>query len=135
MNRKASIVILTAIFIFLATLGYTQNIIPWNEAHKHIGEHATVEGTIVVTHNTGKVCFLNFHKNWKKYFTAVIFAADFLKFPSSPEVYYNNKKARITGLIKEYKGKPEIIIKDPSQVSIIDKNSGAENTLKYGGAQ
>jgi DNA/RNA endonuclease YhcR with UshA esterase domain len=80
-----------------------------------------VEGIIVAANSTGKVCFLNFHKNWKRYFTAVIFASDFHKFPEPPKNYYNGKKVRITGLIKKYQGKPEIIIKNPSQIEILEE--------------
>ncbi|MGB9721123.1 MAG: thermonuclease family protein [bacterium] len=95
-------------------------VISYQDAHKFYGKVKTIEGTIVVTNNTGKVCFLNFHKNWKKYFTAVIFASDYDKFPKNPEDYYLNRKVRVTGLIKEYNDKPEIVVKSPSQIQIIE---------------
>ncbi|MBI4727561.1 hypothetical protein HY768_10170 [candidate division TA06 bacterium] len=94
------------------------NVISWEDAGSHIGEYATVAGTIVAAHNSGKACFLNFHPNYRIYFTAVIFASSFNRFPSSPERYYLNKRVQVTGRIKEYKGKPEIILNDPSQISI-----------------
>jgi DNA/RNA endonuclease YhcR with UshA esterase domain len=95
-------------------------IISWQDAEEHYGEYATVEGTIVNTHNSGKACFLNFHPNWKKYFTAVIFANKFSQFPSTPENYYQGKKVRVTGYIKEYNGKPEIILESRKQIEIIE---------------
>jgi micrococcal nuclease len=94
-------------------------IISYQDASKFYGKIKTVEGIVVVTNNTGKVCFLNFHKDWKRYFTAVIFASDFDKFPKNPEDYYLNRKVRVTGLIKEYNGKPEIVVKSPGQIQII----------------
>ncbi len=97
----------------------SNEIIPYLDAHKYYGKTKTIEGIIVLTKNTGKVCFLNFHKDWKRHFTAVIFASDFDKFPKNPEDYYLNKKVRVSGLIKEYNGKPEIIVKSPSQIQII----------------
>ncbi len=98
----------------------TSEIVPWQDAHKYYGQTKTVEGKIVATNNTGKVCFLNFHKDWRKYFTAVIFSSDFERFPAYPEEYYLHRIVRITGLIKEYRGKPEIIIKSPSQIEIVE---------------
>jgi micrococcal nuclease len=95
-------------------------VISWQDAHLYYGTTKTVKGTVVATNNTGKVCFLNFHTNWKKYFTAVIFSSDFDKFPAHPEDIYLNQKVLVTGLIKEYKGKPEIILKSPSQITIIE---------------
>ncbi|MBA7483923.1 hypothetical protein ES707_19440 [subsurface metagenome] len=97
-----------------------EKVISWRDAHEYYGEKVIVEGSIVATFNSGKACFLNFHKNWKKYFTAVIFHSNFGKFPKQPEVYYKDKKVQITGKIKEYEGKPEIILKHPSQIKIID---------------
>jgi len=98
----------------------TYEIISWRDAAQYYGQTKTVEGKIVVSNNTGKVCFLNFHKNWKKYFTAVIFSSDFNRFPASPEDHYLNRKVRVKGLIKEYKGKPEIILKSSAQIEIIE---------------
>ena len=63
---------------------------------------------------------MNFHPNWKKYFTAVIFANRFSTFPSSPEDYYRGKKVRVTGTVKEYEGKPEIILGLASQIDVIE---------------
>jgi len=94
-------------------------VISWQDAAKHYGEYVTVEGTIVTTHNSGKACFLNFHPNYKRYLTVVIFASAFPRFPAKPENYYHGKKVRVSGYIKEYKGKPEIILNDPSQIEIL----------------
>lgn len=96
-------------------------IISWQDADKHYGEYVTVEGKIVRTYNSGKACFLSFHPNYKRYFAVVIFASAFPRFPSNPEDYYNNKKVRVTGYIKEYKGKPEIILNEPEQIEIVSQ--------------
>lgn len=95
------------------------DVISWRDAAKYYGKTGTVEGKIVASNNTGKVCFLNFHKDWRRYFTAVIFSSDFNKFPAHPEDHYFNRVVRVKGLIKEYRGKPEIILKSPSQIEII----------------
>jgi len=97
----------------------TAQVISWQDAAKHYGEYAIIEGRIVVTYNSGKACFLNFHPDYKRYFTAVIFASAFPCFPESPESYYYGKKVRMSGYIKEYQGKPEIILNDPSQIEIL----------------
>jgi len=97
-----------------------QGVISWKDAANYYGQYKTVEGTIVTTYNSGKACFLNYHTNWKKNFTAVIFRSDYNKFPENPEEYYDGKKVRIYGKIKQYQGKPEIILKSPSQIEIIE---------------
>jgi micrococcal nuclease len=95
-------------------------VIDWSEADKYYNQYVIVEGTIVDTFNSGNVCFLNFDKN--QYFTAVIFASDFPGFPFIPEGFYLGKTVQIIGIIKEYKGSPEIIVKTPQQIRILSQN-------------
>lgn len=99
----------------------TLQIIPWQDASKHYGQYSTVEGRIVATHNSGNACFLNFHPDYRRYFTAVIFASAFSRFPANPENYYYGKKVRVSGYIKEYEGGPEIILNNPDQIEILER--------------
>ena len=95
------------------------DVISWREAAKHYGEFLTVEGVVVLSHNSGKACFLNFHESWETSFTAVIFARRFAAFPPSPEDHYRGKRVRVTGLIREYRGKPEIVLDSPGQIEVV----------------
>lgn len=94
-------------------------VIEWSEAEKYYHKTVSVEGKIVRTHRSKKVCFLNFDPDYRHTLSGVIFSSDIPKFPESPERFYLQKKVRITGLIKQYKGAPEIIIKDPKQIEIL----------------
>jgi len=91
-----------------------------SDAYEHYGEEVIVEGKIVRTYNSGKACFLNFHEDWENHLTAVIFAADFEKFPDSPEKLYLGKRVKIIGKIKKYKDAPEIILNAATEIQILD---------------
>jgi micrococcal nuclease len=93
-------------------------LIDWSEADQYYNQYVIVEGTIVDTYNSGIVCFLNFHTDYQ-YFTAVIFACDLPGFPYPPDTYYLGKNVQIIGIIREYKGSPEIIVKTPDQIKTI----------------
>lgn len=85
----------------------------------------TVEGIIVNTHYvSGQPTFLDFHDPYEGYFKALIWGdnrAKFIQaFPPNPETYFKNKKVRIEGTITVYKGVPEIILNDPSQIRIVE---------------
>jgi micrococcal nuclease len=95
-------------------------VINWTEADQYYGHYVIVEGVIVDAYNSGEVCFLDFDPEWQQYFTAVIFACDFPGFPESPAKYYLGRKVQIIGFIREYKGKPEIIVKTPDQIRILE---------------
>jgi endonuclease YncB( thermonuclease family) len=94
-------------------------VIDWSDADDYYNQYVIIEGTIINTYNSGTVCFLNFHTDYQ-YFTAVIFACDFPGFPYPPDTYYMGKKVKIIGIIKEYKSSPEIIVKTPTQIKILN---------------
>jgi hypothetical protein len=93
-------------------------VIPVEDSAAFIGENITVEGTVSRTHNSGNAVFLNFSPDINDVFTAVIFPDDWPKFPAPPENLFAGKLVRIEGVIEEYQGTPEIIIKDPWQIEV-----------------
>jgi len=95
-------------------------VISWEDAADHYGEEVVAEGKIVATHNSGKVVHLNFHTNYRRYLTAVIFQRDWAKFPGKPEEIYANQTVRVRGVVKKYQDAPEIIVNDPGQIEVIE---------------
>jgi len=85
-----------------------------DEAAKHIGETVTVCGKIYggkYFDNGNKMTLLNMGAAFPKSpLTIVINADDRKNFKNAPEDFYTNKTVCIKGVIKEYKGKPQIII-------------------------
>lgn len=96
--------------------------VSWDEAKHHIGERTTVCGPVVdsmwASGSKGKPTFLNIGKPYPdpNRFTVVIWIQNRGKFPQPPEDYYLGKTICVTGLIDEYKGIPQIEVKDPSQI-------------------
>jgi len=107
------------LFAAAASLGGTEPVVSWEKARDVIGRRATVEGMVVATHRTEKVCSLNFSANWKTDFSAVVFARSFSQWQGDIEEQYRGKKVRITGGVTEYQGRPQIIVTNPSQIEIM----------------
>ena len=92
-----------------------------SEARGHIGESATVCGTVAGTRyapaTKGQPTFLNLDKPYpQQIFTVLIWGENRAKF-GKPEVEYKGKKICATGKITEYRGTPEIVASDPGQLS------------------
>lgn len=90
------------------------------EAKDHVGETATVCGTVVSTRyaasTRGQPTFLNVDKPYpNQLFTVVIWGNSRGKF-GAPETAYKEKHICVTGEITEYRGKPEMIADDPKQI-------------------
>ena len=92
------------------------------EAKDHVGETATVCGNVVSTHyavrSKGSPTFLNLDEPYpRQVFTILIWGSDRSKF-GDPEAKFRDKKVCVTGLIKDYRGVPEIVVERPSQIEI-----------------
>lgn len=61
--------------------------------------------------------------------TLLIWSDNLKDFPPKPEQYYANTQVCVTGLVIDYKGKPEIVLKSPAQIEL-----GEEITNKTSGA-
>ena len=97
--------------------------IPTSEAKGHIGKTNTVCGLVTggrfLESAKGKPTFLNFERPFPDHtFTVVIFELDRAKFKSPPESLFDGKTVCVTGPIIDYKGKPEIVVRDPSHMVI-----------------
>ncbi|MDK2892957.1 thermonuclease family protein [Methanohalophilus sp.] len=97
-------------------------VVDYLDAGRYVGETKIVEGFVVSTSKVEDkgIIFLNFHDPYEGYFSVVIWSDDWDKFPDSPDSMYYGKKVRVTGLIQEYSGSPEIIVNEPSQIEIVE---------------
>ncbi|MGM0771163.1 MAG: thermonuclease family protein [Halobacteriota archaeon] len=91
------------------------------DAGRYVGQTVGVEGTVVTTSRNDKngIIFLNFHDPYEGYFTVVIWSDDWKRFPQSPEVYYKGEHVLVIGKVIEYKGTPEIVVQDPSEIMFL----------------
>ena len=90
------------------------------DAAKHVGQEATVCGLVAgakyAQEIRGGLTFIDFSKPYPNSpFTAMIFAADRAKF-GTPEKTLQGKQVCVTGTIRIYQGKPEIILSEPKQL-------------------
>lgn len=100
--------------------GSAPGVISWSEAGEHIGEPAVVQGTIVRTFQSDQVLFLNFAGEFRSTFTVAIFATDLDEFPENAKDFYKEKTVRVSGIIREYRGTPEMIARFPEQIEILE---------------
>jgi hypothetical protein len=75
-----------------------------------------VASTHFASKSKGQPTFLNLDEPYpKEVFTILICCSDRAKF-GAPETRYKDAKVSVTGKITSYRGKPEIIATEPSQI-------------------
>lgn len=100
----------------------TTGLIDYTQAPEHIGEYASVRGTLVRAYTSASgTVFLDFCKSYKDCpFSGVIFADDAKQFGLSGKgdfSRYEGKLVTLTGKIVLYQGRAEIILSSPTQFS------------------
>ncbi len=92
------------------------------DALSHIGEKKTVRFFVKKSFDSGKAIFLNSESDFKvpHNFTAVIFSRNRGRFPDSPDELYWGRTVDVTGVIKEYDGRAEIILKKVQQIKVLE---------------
>lgn len=100
----------------------SEKIIHACEAKKYYGEEKVVEGRVADVYlSKNNNLFLNLEKRYPYQCLSVVIFSSYLKnFSSDFKERILGKKIRIKGLIKKYKGKPEIIVSHPNQIEILE---------------
>lgn len=96
-------------------------------ARDHVGEECTIEMVVQAARKLpGKaVCFLNSHKNHRDEdnFTVVIFKAGLERLASDgiehPAEHFLEATIRVHGVIEERDGRPQIVIDEPGQITVV----------------
>ena len=119
MSRRVLALSIMAVAL-LATSALAQKSLTATEAKAHIGEQRTVCGKVVSTRwaesSRGSPTFLNFDQPYPdQVFTLVIWGSDRAKF-GEPETTYRGKHICVTGKISAFKGVPEVVASEPSQI-------------------
>jgi DNA/RNA endonuclease YhcR with UshA esterase domain len=98
----------------LAVPLFAQQKLTTAEAANHIGETATVCGQVTGTYyaesSKGKPTFIDMDK-----FTVLIWGKNRRKF-GTPETTYNARTICVKGRITQYKGGPEIVVRNPRAI-------------------
>ncbi|MBK8267455.1 MAG: endonuclease/exonuclease/phosphatase family protein [Planctomycetes bacterium] len=93
--------------------------IEWKNAGQFIGREVIVQGWIVQTRDIGNMTFLNFDR--ERTVTAIIRKRNYKNFSTPPDRLYSGKFVRIQGIVSEYRGKPQLEIFKPEQVTVLEK--------------
>jgi len=109
--------------VLVLSVGSAQPEIIPADAKKYIGKTQTVCGQVAsanyAARSKGRPTFLNLDRAYPNHiFTVVIWGNDRTNFRDPPERAYDRKKICVTGVISSYKGVPEIVASDPSQIRL-----------------
>jgi micrococcal nuclease len=104
-----------------------------SEAAKNVDKKCTVEMEVKSTGKSGnRRVFLNSEANYRdgKNFTVLLNQGVLAKFKQvkveGPAEHFKGKTIRVTGTVKLYNNKPEIVVDDPSQIVVVEKKEAKD---------
>jgi hypothetical protein len=106
---------------------YSQDTIKLEDAKNKVGDSVTLCGKVFnarfVSNATNEPTFLNIGAAYPNQLLTVVIWGDVRKqFKGNPEHLFLNKEICITGKIELYKEKPQVVIKQMSQISCSNCN-------------
>ncbi|TXK74541.1 hypothetical protein [Mesonia sp. HuA40] len=114
------------IFICLVSpnLFAQDSVISVNEASNYIGQEVIVQGKVdQVVHLTsvrGKPTYFNMGGNYpNQKLTLLLWDSNEHKFIKGTQ-FYEGKIIKVIGTIETYRGKPQIIIREPEQIEVLE---------------
>ena len=118
--KKVLLIVITVTFSL--TL-FSQIWIQPRDAKKHKGDTVSLIGFVTdvkhVTNGDGSATFICLKTTDSKHsLTLRVSSFDRAKFKQAPEIAYLNQYVQVTGLVRTYKGKLEIILHSEDQIAI-----------------
>jgi hypothetical protein len=105
------------------------------EARQHVGQVATVCGTVAsatfAARSRGQPTFLNLERRYpNQIFTVVIWGSDRGKFDPPPEIAFANRRICVTGTISLFGDVPQIVVTSPVAIRLAPLPTGRDTTFR-----
>ena len=111
-------IITIIIACFISTTSFCQSKISIDSVSAHVGDSVTICSKVYGIKSLEKITFINMGAEYPNSpLTVVILEENRSKFPQPLETMYDNKNICVSGKIKEYKGRHEIEVYNPAQVT------------------
>ncbi len=100
--------------------GAAGTVVPWSAAAEHLGRRITIEGRVVHARRAGSATVLEFVRDDAQAFTVTLVQPLFRREPREPEAYYPGKRIQATGVVQEFQGRPEMIVRDADKIVALE---------------
>ncbi|KRT14008.1 hypothetical protein ASU31_21580 [Pedobacter ginsenosidimutans] len=114
--KKLSLLLLLIAPAFYAK---SQTLVLAKDAAQYVGKNVTICDSVYSAKALDKLTLINLGSAYpKELITVVINKEDQSKFPSEPSSMFMGNKICVTGIISDYKGKKQILVTDPKQITV-----------------
>jgi len=114
--REAVLLLLAVGYAYVGSV----TVLDWHAAASHVGDLVTIEGSVVRAQLSGDTCTLEFAAEEASALRVVLVIPLMTDLPPHPERLYQDRRIRVTGRVQRFGSRPEIVLRNPGQIEIID---------------
>ncbi|HYD47295.1 MAG TPA: hypothetical protein VEB21_03065 [Terriglobales bacterium] len=85
----------------------------------YVGEQRVVEGKVIATERDANVVKLHLGAKQPQLTIALVIGV-LSRFPAAPETYYLNRMVRAAGVIEDFRGQLQMVVRDPELIYALD---------------
>src|SRR5262245_24709034 len=122
-----AVTVSTVLTLHAGALARAPLVVPWPEAGTHVGEIVTVEGDVVAARTSGDTCVLEFAPDDPHAFRVVLLVPLLSNLPREPDRLYRGKRVQASGRIQRFQGRPEMVLRSPGRIPVVDVGGAAPN--------
>jgi hypothetical protein len=102
--------------------------VSWRDAASRVGDVVSVEGDVARVGVTADTWTLEFAPDDPAAFRAVVLLGLLGRVPANPVRAYTGRRVRVTGLVQQFQGRPEIVVRGTARIAVADAPSVAQET-------
>jgi endonuclease/exonuclease/phosphatase family metal-dependent hydrolase len=97
-----------------------QVVIQWRDARDYIGRQCAVVGRVIQASRLDAGVSLFFDRPRARAFRIFIRTDSLQRFPKPPDEMYPGRWVRVTGIIRDYRGEPQIVVTSPDRIVLLE---------------
>ena len=119
------VVVCAAALVAASIVAWGATVVPWQSAGIYDGETITVEGDVVRARLEADTCVLEFSPDDPNAFRAILLIPLITDLPRQPQRLYENKRVQVSGTIRTWHGRPEMIVRSPGAIEVVGVSASA----------
>jgi len=116
--------LLLALALALPAPAVRASTVAWENAGSHVGERVSIEGEVAAAHVAQNTCVLEFAPDDDAALRVRLLLPVVSSLPPHPERLYAGKRVVVTGTVRRFLGKLEMVVNSPSAIEVMGVAGG-----------
>jgi hypothetical protein len=113
------VVVCAVVLAVVTVVARGDTVVPWQAAGSYEGDVVTVEGDAARARLEADTVVIEFSTDDPNAFRAILLIPLITSLPRQPQRLYEGKRVRVSGTIRSWHGRPEMIVRSPDAIEVV----------------